>query len=138
MAAMRPIATLAGLICALVAPLAAAQPPSSPFCVVPVRGGTPTEKDVNEAWRMVSKVITLPGVPRPVIYAYNRGGVWTIDETRAFVPFGGEFPSNPLHDHIVRDPDTGRFVGVNNALGVFALDPGDTQFGELHGVSPRR
>lgn len=134
---MRPLAMLAGLICAFAAPLAAAQQlPSSPFCVVPVRGGTPTEKDVNEAWRMVSVVITLPGVSRPIIYAYNRGGVWTIDETRAFVPFGGEFPSSPLQDHIARDPDTGRFVGVNSALGVFALDPGETQFRKLHGVSP--
>src|SRR5215472_7943023 len=117
-AAMRPLAILAGVICAFVAPIAAAQQlPSSPFCVVPVRGGTPTEKDVNQAWRMVPVVITLPGVSRPIIYAYNRGGVWTIDETRAFVPFGGEFPSSPLHDQIARDPDTGRFVGVNNALG---------------------
>jgi len=109
--------------------------PSSPFCVVPVRGGTPTEKDVNSASRMVSRVNMLPGVPRPVSYAVNRGGVWTIDETRAFVPFGGEFPSNPLHDKIARDPDTGRFVGISNALGVFALDPGERHFRKLHGVS---
>lgn len=137
MAAMRPLAMLAGLMCGLTAPHAAAQQlPSSPFCVVPVQGGTPTGKDVNEAWRMVFKVITLPGVPRPVIYALNRGGVWTIDETRAFVPFGGEFPSSFLRDHIARDPDTGRSVGVNDALGVFALDPGETQFRKLHAVSP--
>jgi hypothetical protein len=84
---------------------------------------------------MVSKVITLPGVPRPIIYPYNRSGVWTIDENRAFVPFGGEFPSNPIHDQIARDPDSGRFVGINNALGIFALDPGQSQFRKLYSLS---
>src|SRR5215475_12666334 len=76
----------------------AEQAPSSPFCIVKVRNGVPTEKDHNQAWRMVSKIIMLPGVPRPIIYTINRGGVWTIDENRAYVPFGGEFPSNPIHD----------------------------------------
>src|SRR5260370_21727694 len=69
------------------------QGPSSPFCIVPVGNGAPTDKDYNQAWRMMDKIITLPGVPRPIIYAINRGGVWTIDENRAFVPFGGEFRS---------------------------------------------
>lgn len=132
---MRALVMLPALMCLLAAtPAAAQERPSSPFCVVPVRGGTPTEMDINDAWRMVSKVIPLPGVPRPVIHPNNRDGVWTIDETRAFVPFGGEFPSNSIHDKIARDPDTGRIVGVNNALGVFALDPGETQFRRLHGV----
>jgi hypothetical protein len=125
---------LQALLCGLAGSPAAAQNLSSPFCVVAVRDGTPTEKDVNEAWRMVSKVITLPGVPRPIIYAYNRGGVWTIDENPAFVRFGGEFPSNPLHDKIAHDPDSGRFVGINNTLGIFALDPGQSQFKKLHGL----
>jgi len=74
-------------------------------------------------------------VQRPIIYPYNRGGVWTIDDTRAFVPFGGEFPYSGLGDEIARDPDTGRFVGVSSARGVFALDPGETQFRKLYGVS---
>lgn len=115
--------------------LAAADDLSSPFCVVPVRDGTPTEKDVNAARKMVSKVVTLPGVSRPIIYAYNRGGVWTIDENRAFAPFGGEFPSNAIHDDIARDPESGRFIGVNPTHGVFALDPGQTQFLKLYGSS---
>jgi hypothetical protein len=116
----------------------AAQASSSPFCVVPVRNGTPTEKDHNQAWRMVSRIITLPGVPRPIIYALNRGGVWTIDEHRAFVPFVGEFPSNLLHDKIARDPETGRFVGINAfGGGVFVLDPGQTQFARLSEIPLR-
>ena len=63
------------------------------LCVVPVRDGTPTTADVSNAWRMVFKVLMLPGVPRPVIYPLNRGGVWTIDEHCRYVPFGGEFPA---------------------------------------------
>jgi hypothetical protein len=110
------------------------QGPSSPFCIVPVRNGAPTDKDYNQAWRMMDKIITLPGVSRPIIYAIDRGGVWTIDENRAFVPFGGEFPSNIFFDKIARDPETGRFVGVTASRGVFALDPGQTQFTKLYGV----
>ena len=86
---------------------------------------------------MVRKVITLPGVPRPIIYNYNRRGAWTIDETRAFVPFGEEFPSSPLHDQIARDPDLGHFVGINNALGVLRTrSRRHSVFRKLHGISP--
>jgi hypothetical protein len=109
------------------------QYPLSPFCIVPVENGKPTEKDHNQAWRMLDKIITLPGVRRPIIYAIDRGGVWTIDENRAFVPFGGEFPSELYFDHIARDPATGRFVGINDR-GVFALDTGQTQFTKLYGT----
>lgn len=112
----------------------AGQASSSPFCIVPVRNGTPTDKDHNQAWRMMDKIITLPGVPRPIIYAIDRGGVWTIDESRAFVPFGGEFPSNIFFDKIARDPNTGRFVGVTASRGVFELRSGQTQFTKLYGV----
>ena len=112
----------------------AGQGPSTSFCIVPVGNGAPTEKDHNQAWRMMDTIITLPGMPRPIIYAIDRGGVWTIDENRAFVPFGGEFPSNPFFDKIARDPETGRFVGVNARGGVFALDPGEEQFRKLYGV----
>src|SRR5260370_5700058 len=133
---MRLLALLPALLCALAGGLAVAKDLSSPFCVVPVGGGTPTEKDFNDAWRMVFEIITLPGVPHPIIHNYtNRGGVWTIDESRAFVPFGGEFPSNPLHDKIAHDPDSGRFIGVNSTLGIFALDSGQTQFRKLYGLS---
>jgi hypothetical protein len=115
-----------------IAPLVAQAQPAPRFCVVPVKDGTPTEKDINQAWRMIGKVVMLPGVPRPVIYPANRGGVWTIDETRAFVPFGGEFPSNSIWDRLVLDPDTGRVLGVSNVLGLFALDRGETQFRKLY------
>ena len=54
---------------------------SSPFCIVPVQGGAPTEKDHKQAWRMMDKIIMLPGVPRPIIYAIDRGGVWTSTRT---------------------------------------------------------
>jgi hypothetical protein len=83
---------------------------------------------------MMDKIVTLPGVPRPVIYSINWGGVWTIDENHAFVPFGGQFPSNIFSDKIARDPNTGRFVGVDASHGVFELDPGQTQFTKLYGV----
>jgi hypothetical protein len=94
----------------------------------------PTEKDINSLSRLFSENYTLPGVPRPIIFPRFRGGVWTIDENRALVPFGGEFPQSELWDRIARDPETGRFVGVNNAHGVFALDPGETKFKKLYSV----
>lgn len=113
----------------------AEQAPSSPFCIVKVQNGVPTEKDHNQAWRMMDKIIMLPGVLRPIIYAIGREGAWTIDENRTFIPFGGEFPQNIFWDKIARDPETGRFVGVNAGGGVFALDPGEKQFTKLYGVS---
>lgn len=125
------------MVMALLLPVGACfagQGTSSPFCIVPVVNGAPTERDHNQAWRMMDKIITLPGVPRPIIYAIDRGGVWTIDENRAFVPFGGEFPSNLFFDKIARDPEIGRFVGVNARGGVFALDPKEKQFRKLYGV----
>ena len=95
----------------------------------------PTEKDNNEAWRMISKFVSVPGIPQPIIYAINRGGVWTIDENRKFALFGGEFPANMFWDHLARNPNTGHVVGVNAGRGVFAIDPHQTQFRKLYGVS---
>jgi hypothetical protein len=129
--------TLAATLLLSITALAAQAQPAPRFCVVAVKDGTPTEKDINQAWRMLTKVVMLPGVPRPVIYAMNRGGVWTIDETRAFVPYGGEFPSNSLWDGFVRDPDTGRILGVSNFSGVFALDRGETQFKKLYPIDDK-
>jgi hypothetical protein len=129
--------TLAATAFLLLSALAAQAQPAPRFCVVPVKDGAPTEKDINQAWRMITKVVMLPGVPRPAIYAMNRGGVWTIDENRAFVPFGGEFPSNFVWDRFVRDPGTGRILGVNNALGLFALDRGETQFRKLYPIDSK-
>lgn len=97
------------------------------LCVVPVRDGTPTAADVGNAWRMVFKVLMLPGVPRPVIYPLNRRGVWTIDEHRRYVPFGGAFPAS-FFDHYARDPATRRIAGVSSFHGLFVIDPGETQF----------
>ena len=123
--------TLAALLFLCIAPLAGAQP-APRFCVVAVKDGTPTERDINQAWRMLTRVVMLPGVPHPVIYAMNRDGVWTIDENRAFVPYGGDFPSSYVSDRFVRDPGAGRILGLNSALGLFSLDRGETQFKKLH------
>jgi hypothetical protein len=111
-----------------IAPAQATATDSARLCVAPVANGAPIEADIGKAWRMVSKVLMLPGVPRPVIHAVNRGGVWTIDEQRRFVPFGGVFPSNMSWDHFARDPENGRVAGRNYARGIFVIDPGETQF----------
>jgi hypothetical protein len=100
---------------------------SPELCILPVTNGRPTEADVGSVWRMANKVVTLPGIPRPIIYAYNRGGVWTIDEAHAFVPFGGTFPANMLYDEFSQDPVTKRIVGVNYQ-GLFFIEAGQTQF----------
>jgi hypothetical protein len=102
------------------------------LCVVPVKDGTPADNDINRAWRLLAKVIMLPGVQRPVIYPANRAGAWTIDDTHTFVPFGDVFPSNIDEDRFVRDPGTGRILGLNKILGLFALDRGEHQFRRLY------
>jgi hypothetical protein len=65
-----------------------------------------------------------------VIYPASRGGVWTIDETRSFVPFGGSFPNNPYFDYFAQDARTGRVVGVGSN-GAFVIDRGETTFRRL-------
>ena len=53
---------------------------------------------------MLGIIKSLPGIPRPMIFPTNRGGVWTIDESRALVPFGGDFPKSVLSDQFAIDP----------------------------------
>src|SRR6185295_8529578 len=62
------------------------------ICIVSVENGTPTAADLGQGYRMAGRFIAFPGTSRPIIYPLNREGVWTIDESRAFVPYGGAFP----------------------------------------------
>jgi hypothetical protein len=105
------------------------------FCVVAVKNGKPTEKDVNQAHRLIFRVETFPGVPRPIIYPSNRGGVWTVDDDGAFVQFGGAFPSNWLHDKFAFETHSGRVIGLNTYPEFFhriwALHPNTTAFQEI-------
>jgi hypothetical protein len=101
------------------------------LCVVPVLNGAPTNLDNDSAWDMAQKVLMLPGIAKPVIYPGLRPGVWTIDDRGRFVPFGGEFPRSWLWDSYARDPATGRILGSNQHLGVFAIKPGETRFSRV-------
>jgi hypothetical protein len=103
----------------------------SPLCLVPVKNGEPTKADLYESWRMTSKVVAVRGLDRPIIFALNRKGVWTIDAAGAFVPFGGEFP-NHYQDEYASDTSTGDVIGVSWELGVFRLRRGETRFERLY------
>jgi hypothetical protein len=81
---------------------------------------------------MVSDVVVIEGMERPIIYALNRGGVWTIGDDYSFSQFGSEFPANVFHDHFVRDPVTGSVVGTNTRRGVFVIRPGEVAFTRLY------
>jgi hypothetical protein len=101
------------------------------LCVVPILDGAPTDADVGMTSRMASRVETFPSSPYPVIYALNRGGVWTISGDRRFVPYPGEFPSNVADDYI-EEAHSGRIIGTSNHLdGAFALDPVSGAFSSL-------
>ncbi|WP_146260158.1 hypothetical protein [Rhizobium tubonense] len=104
---------------------------SSPLCLIPVKNGEPTKADVYQSFRLTSKVVTVSGLGRPIIFPLNRGGVWTINAAGAFVPFGGDFP-NHYQDEYATDTSTGDVVGVSWKLGVFRLRPGETQFERLY------
>jgi len=67
-----------------------------------------------------------------VIYPWNRGGVWTIDEDDSFVPFGGPFPTNSFHDVFDQFPETGDVLGVNPHEGVFIIHEGETAFSVVY------
>ncbi len=103
---------------------------SSPLCLVPVNNGLPIEKEMFQSFRMTSKVVAVPGLDRAIIFPWNRGGVWTIDESGTFVPFGGAFP-NHYGDEYASDTSNGDVVGVSSKLGVFRLKRGEKHFQRL-------
>ncbi len=107
---------------------------SDRFCVIPVKNGAPTAADRGDTYRLAYKVVMLPGVARPIIYAFNRHGVWTINEEREFVPFGGNFPAGVggiVYDHFVGDSATGGTFGINASFGLYRIDPGETAFRQI-------
>ena len=104
---------------------------SSPLCLVPVHNGLPIAKELFQSFRMTSKVVAVAGLDRPIIFPSNRGGVWTIDQTRTFVPFGGEFPDH-YGDEYASDTSNGDVIGVSWKLGVFRLKPGEKVFQRIY------
>ncbi|NVP57857.1 hypothetical protein [Mycoplana rhizolycopersici] len=111
---------------------AASDVQSGELCLIPVEDGQPTQQDIGETWRMVSRFLAFDGISRPIVYAMNRGGVWTIDESNRFIRFGGEFPRNLVHDSYAADPSTGNVIGINSSEGVFMIRAGGTQFTPLY------
>ena len=105
-------------------------------CIVPVENGTPTPADLGAGYRMASRFIAFPGTSRPIIYPHNRGGVWTIDESRAFVPYGGAFPVRwgSLWTKYAFEPSSKRIVAVH-MRNVFVASS-DGAFREAGGVDP--
>jgi len=102
------------------------------LCLVPIKDGQPTQEDFGASWRMVSKFVTFDGITRPILYPFNRPGVWTIDESDRFVPFGSMFPQNQLDDHFAHDPETGTVIGISSSDGVFVIRSGETAFTRIY------
>ena len=126
------------VVCACIGGSAFAAEVSGRFCVIPVKNGAPTAADYGDTYRLAYKVVMLPGVARPIIYAFNRHGVWTINEERAFVPFGGSFPADLggiVYDHFVGDPATGGTFGINASFGLYRIVPGETSFRQIAGAN---
>lgn len=105
------------------------------LCIVPVKNGEPTQADLGQTFRMVHAFTTFPGVGRPIIPGFNRRGVWTIDKDRAFVPYGGSFPSWGMDAQYAFDQRENRIVGINGR-GVFVADPDDSVFKPIENVNP--
>ncbi|WP_326893462.1 hypothetical protein U8P73_31115 (plasmid) [Rhizobium beringeri] len=103
---------------------------SSPLCLVPVKNGQPTKDDIYQSFRLTSKVVAVTGLNRPIIFPSNRGGVWTIDGSGAYVPFGGDFPNHYLDEYA--SDASGDVIGVSWKLGVFRLRAGSKEFERLY------
>lgn len=101
------------------------------FCIVPVENGTPTEADHGDVHRLVSDVEVIPGLSSVYIAPLNRGGRWTIDESGAYVPFEGVFPTRKFlaHKNWVQRAD-GTVIGANRT-DIFVLDPRGRAFRHL-------
>lgn len=105
------------------------------LCIVPVRNGEPTDADVRQTFRMVGNFTTFPGSNRAVIPAFNRRGVWTIDRDRAYVPYGGDFPSWGADAQYAFDLRNNRIIGINGR-GVFVADAADGVFRPIGNANP--
>jgi hypothetical protein len=115
-------------------PRAALADASDRFCIIPVRDGAPTEKDIGATWRITSDMFRIPGLPGPVFTPVNRGGQWTIDAERRLVPYQGRFPHSFLDKgHFVVEPWSQRGVAVGYGAGVSVLLPGTGQFVGIEG-----
>ena len=108
----------------------------SRICIVPVENGTATPADIGQGLPHGVRFIAFPGTSRPIIYPCNRGGVWTIDESRAFVPYGGAFPvwRGSLWTKYAFEPLSKRIVAVH-MRDVFVAGS-DGVFREAGGVDP--
>jgi|KBSSwiStaDraftv2_1062776.scaffolds.fasta_scaffold02557_14 hypothetical protein len=106
------------------------------ICIVSVENGTPTAADLGQGYRMAGRFIAFPGTSRPIIYPLNREGVWTIDESRAFVPYGGAFPvwRGSLWTKYAFEPLSKRIVAAH-MRDVFVAGS-DGVFREAGGVDP--
>jgi hypothetical protein len=123
------VSVLAALV--LVCPLRIASAQTSDrFCIVPVKNGAPTEKDLNAAWRLSGEVFLIPGLPGPVFTPLNRGGQWTINAERTLVPYQEVFPRGFL-DRFLIEPWSGRVVAVGYGTGVSVLRPDTGRFAAI-------
>ncbi|KSV75114.1 hypothetical protein [Sinorhizobium sp. Sb3] len=120
------------LSCPLLQSALAAERQFEELCLVPVKGGQPTQEDFGASWRMVAKFVAFDDIPRPIIYPHNRAGVWTIDDSNRFVLFGGKFPQNLIQDGFASDPERGNVIGTSPSKGVFVARRGETAFTLLY------
>src|ERR1700759_2095553 len=91
-------ALLAILFLPLLTVANAAEPPRSPnLCVLPVLRGSPGESDLFDLGRMNSRPTVLPGLAGPVLYGFNRRGVWTV-AGGVHERYGGPFPDSWVYD----------------------------------------
>jgi hypothetical protein len=110
---------------------------SDRFCIVPVKEGAPTEKDIGATWRIASDMFRIPGLPGPVFTPLNRGGQWTIDAERRLVPYEGPFPHSYLDKgHFVIEPWSQRGIAVGYGTGVSILRPNTGQFVRIEDDGP--
>ncbi|PWR18991.1 hypothetical protein DKG75_18665 [Zavarzinia compransoris] len=100
------------------------------LCLLPVGDGAPGAADLGDAWRIVRKIDSFHGRPRPIMQGGNRRGVWTIDENRRLVPYGGPYPTFGLAARYLHDPATDRLVGIDRT-GLYVAPAADGRFQPL-------
>jgi hypothetical protein len=96
---------------------------ASHLCVVPVLDGEPTEADINQGWRMLSRVTEIPTSRYPAIQPLNRGGMWTLSQDRRFIPKPDGFPRGFDANSLTLETNSGRVLGFRGARSLYKLDP---------------
>ena len=94
----------------------------SHFCIVPALDGEPTEADANDGYRMLRRIVDIPGSLYPVVIPRNRGGFWTLSDGRRLVRRTDSYTKRGIPELAI-ETHSGRVLALGDYDSISVLDP---------------